>query len=124
MSTHNICFYGELEKIIPKLSSNTPPGLSYITLYFAVFFFMQKTDIEIYGSCLFSENNTCITRLYAQQRLRKVCAFVHSDCWVLFGKPEGAFSPNGGFLLFFFIFLAVVALFYFYPNFFLLLSVI
>ena len=22
MSTHNICFYGELEKIIPKLSSN------------------------------------------------------------------------------------------------------
>ena len=25
MSTHNICFYGELEKIIPELSSNTPP---------------------------------------------------------------------------------------------------
>ena len=24
MSTHNICFYGELEKIIPELSSNTP----------------------------------------------------------------------------------------------------
>ena len=22
---HNICFYGELEKIIPELSSNTPP---------------------------------------------------------------------------------------------------
>ena len=25
MSTHNICFNGELEKIIPELSSNTPP---------------------------------------------------------------------------------------------------
>ena len=24
MSTHNICFYGELEKIIPDLSPNTP----------------------------------------------------------------------------------------------------
>ena len=24
MSTHNICFYGELEKIIPELSSNIP----------------------------------------------------------------------------------------------------
>ena len=23
MSTHNICFYGELTEIIPKLSSNT-----------------------------------------------------------------------------------------------------
>ena len=23
MSTHNICFYGEITKIIPKLSSNT-----------------------------------------------------------------------------------------------------
>ena len=23
MSTHNICFYGEISKIIPKLSSNT-----------------------------------------------------------------------------------------------------
>ena len=25
MSTHSIRFYGELEKIIPELSSNTPP---------------------------------------------------------------------------------------------------
>ena len=25
MSTHNIGFYGELEKIIPELSLNTPP---------------------------------------------------------------------------------------------------
>ena len=25
MSTHDICFYGELEKIIPKLSSYTAP---------------------------------------------------------------------------------------------------
>ena len=25
MSTYNICFDGELEKIIPELSSNTPP---------------------------------------------------------------------------------------------------
>ena len=24
-STHNICFYGELRKIIPELSLNTPP---------------------------------------------------------------------------------------------------
>ena len=24
MSIHNICFYGELEKIIPELSPNTP----------------------------------------------------------------------------------------------------
>ena len=25
MSTHNICFYGEIRKIIPELSPNTPP---------------------------------------------------------------------------------------------------
>ena len=25
MSTHNICFYGEIRKIIPELSSDTPP---------------------------------------------------------------------------------------------------
>ena len=25
MSTHNICFYGEITKMIPKLSSNTLP---------------------------------------------------------------------------------------------------
>ena len=25
MSTHNICFYGEIRKIIPELSQNTPP---------------------------------------------------------------------------------------------------
>ena len=28
MSTHNICFYGETEKIIPELSANTPPNMS------------------------------------------------------------------------------------------------
>ena len=27
MSTHNICFYGEIRKIIPELSPNTPPLL-------------------------------------------------------------------------------------------------
>ena len=27
MSTHNIRFYGELEKIIPQLSSGMPPGM-------------------------------------------------------------------------------------------------
>ena len=25
MSTHNICFYGEIRKIIPELSPNAPP---------------------------------------------------------------------------------------------------
>ena len=30
MSTHNICFYGDLEKIIPKLSSGTPSNNSSI----------------------------------------------------------------------------------------------
>ena len=25
INTHNICFHGELEKIIPDFSSNTPP---------------------------------------------------------------------------------------------------
>ena len=25
MSTHKVCFYGEIRKIIPELSSNTPP---------------------------------------------------------------------------------------------------
>ena len=25
MSTHNFCFYGEIRKIIPELSPNTPP---------------------------------------------------------------------------------------------------
>ena len=27
MSTHNICFHGELEKVVPELSSNTPSPL-------------------------------------------------------------------------------------------------
>ena len=26
MSTHNICFYGEIRKIIPKLAPSTPPN--------------------------------------------------------------------------------------------------
>ena len=30
MSTHNICFYGEIRKIIPELSSNTPPQVLWI----------------------------------------------------------------------------------------------
>ena len=33
MSTHNICFYGELEKIIQELSSNTPPYQVLCVLY-------------------------------------------------------------------------------------------
>ena len=32
MSTHNICFYGELEKIFPDLSSNTPSFLTLVLL--------------------------------------------------------------------------------------------
>ena len=34
MNTHNICFYGDLEKIIPEISSNTPPYqvLSSVTI--------------------------------------------------------------------------------------------
>ena len=36
MSTHNICFHGKLEKIIPELSSNTPP---YQVSCFNTFFF-------------------------------------------------------------------------------------
>ena len=35
MSTHNICFYVELEKIIPKLSSNTLPNKSSDCIYFS-----------------------------------------------------------------------------------------
>ena len=31
MSTHNIHFYGELEKIIPELSPNTPSKYSFLT---------------------------------------------------------------------------------------------
>ena len=38
MSTHNICFYGEIRKIILELSSNTPPYqvpcIPYISTYF------------------------------------------------------------------------------------------
>ena len=30
MSTHNICFYGELEKIIPESSSNTTPSFIFL----------------------------------------------------------------------------------------------
>ena len=34
MSTHNICLYGEREKIILELSSNTPPyQVSCVSLY-------------------------------------------------------------------------------------------
>ena len=37
MSTHNIYFYGEIRKIIPELSSNTPPyQVSCILSYFAL----------------------------------------------------------------------------------------
>ena len=32
MSTYNICFYGEMEKIIPEFSLNTPPlQVLYVT---------------------------------------------------------------------------------------------
>ena len=32
MSTHNIGFYGELEKIIPELSPNIPPNESSVII--------------------------------------------------------------------------------------------
>ena len=34
MSTHNICFYGELEKIIPEQSSNTFPSHVLCSYFF------------------------------------------------------------------------------------------
>ena len=44
MSTHNICFYGELEKNIQELSPNTPPQevLWRIALVKELFFSVQK----------------------------------------------------------------------------------
>ena len=38
MSTHNICFYGELEKIIPELSSKPP--------YYLISLHYQSEDME------------------------------------------------------------------------------
>ena len=32
MSTHSICFYGKLEKIITEISSNTPPSLTSLLI--------------------------------------------------------------------------------------------
>ena len=40
MSTHNICFYGEVWKIIPKLSSNTHIICSISGLWFPWPFYM------------------------------------------------------------------------------------
>ena len=36
MSTHNICFHGELEKIIQELSSNTLPYQDSCIFYISV----------------------------------------------------------------------------------------
>ena len=33
MSTHIICFYGEIRKIIPELSPDTPPCLFVLRFY-------------------------------------------------------------------------------------------
>ena len=41
MSTHNICFYGETTKIIPKLSSNT--SLHVTLLLFLVVVLVAQT---------------------------------------------------------------------------------
>ena len=37
MSTHNICFYGEIRKIIPELSPNTPYQVLCIILHLLPF---------------------------------------------------------------------------------------
>ena len=55
MSTHNICFYGELEKIIPELSSNTPP------YQVPCIFFLFRLN------CLNIINTYIITNIYKTQ---------------------------------------------------------
>ena len=49
MSTYNICFYGEIKKIIPKLSSNTllvVPWLSFDLCNFELLFVISQTGPE------------------------------------------------------------------------------
>ena len=51
MSTHNICFHGELEKIIPELSPNTPPEQVPCSRY------SLEASKEYHDICFHGKNN-------------------------------------------------------------------
>ena len=42
MSTHNVCFYGEIRLIIPELSPNTPPKQSSVYVKKKLSYFYKK----------------------------------------------------------------------------------
>ena len=45
MSTHNVCFYGEMQKIIPKLSLNTSLSVLHFEQLQEVFRIVMKTHL-------------------------------------------------------------------------------
>ena len=66
MSTHNICFYGEISKIIPKLSPNT------LLICSSVF-------IKIYKLNMSHVMRKPVLAIWEQQRRRSACAFTQPD---------------------------------------------
>ena len=58
MSTHNICFYGEIRKIIPELSPNTPPSHLQIRCFF---FFSDEQYMYLYILISLHENRDVCT---------------------------------------------------------------
>ena len=54
MSTHNICFYGEIWKIVPKLSSNTHLICSSEIDFFSMFYHNDPkfSDRQVWANCV------------------------------------------------------------------------
>ena len=46
MSTHTICFYGEIRKIIPELSPNIPLILTILLI--RIYFVFTETDVSLF----------------------------------------------------------------------------
>ena len=72
MSTHNICFYGEIWKVIPKLSSNTLVQRVFCN---KLFFSSKLYCTNIWTTSWHHQQNGMCT----QRRLRSAWAFVQSD---------------------------------------------
>ena len=78
MSTHNICFHGEIRKIISELSPNTPPyessvflcSLDYGTTFSSIFF-----SIEVLGLVI---KSTCTPTFFHEPQAYKSMTFNHT----------------------------------------------
>ena len=75
MSTHNICFFGELARIIPELPSNSPFNKSSDVCYI---YWPSVCTIQVLLICAATKkkvpSDTC-----AQRRLKSASASTQSD---------------------------------------------